>query len=78
MDEINSALRQEIINLSNCDIISVNETHLTDREEIYVTDFDYIWKGSNRKNIHIKAAKGSGGVGLFIKKWLFEFYNVTH
>lgn len=36
MDKINAGLRKEIINLSNCEIISVNET-LTDLEEIYVT-----------------------------------------
>lgn len=29
-----------------------------------------------KKTIHIKAPKGPGGVGLFIKKWLFELYNI--
>lgn len=41
-----------------------------------MNNFDYIWIGSNRKNIHIKAPKGSGGVGLLIKKWMFETYDI--
>lgn len=62
------------MNLSNGDIISVNKTHLTGRGEIYVSDFDNIWKRSNKKkNIHIKAPKGSGEVGLFIKSGCLIF-----
>lgn len=32
--------------------------------------------GLNRSNVHVKAPKGSGGVGLFIKKHLCKNYKV--
>lgn len=41
-----------------------------------MNNFDYIWIGLNRKNIYIKVLKGFGGVGLLIKKWMFEIYDI--
>lgn len=38
---------------------------------------DYTWFGNNRKNIHINAVKGSGGVGILIKSSVLEQYNIS-
>lgn len=35
---------------------------------------NYKWIGSNRKEIHRNAPKGSGGVGLFVKHWINQEY----
>ena len=37
-----------------------------------------MWIGHNRKNIHINARKGSGGVGFLINNRLLMLYNIDH
>lgn len=62
------------MNFLNGDIISVNKIYLIGRGEIYVFDFDNIWKRLNKKNnIYIKVFKGFGEVGLFIKSGCLIF-----
>lgn len=73
----NHDLRSNLIKHVNCDIVSLNETHLSDDNGIVLTELGYKWKGFNRKNLHINAPKGSGGVGLLIKNCIFETYEVT-
>lgn len=37
----------------------------------------YKWYGNNRKNIHIRAKTGSGGVGFLIKNELLDYFDVS-
>lgn len=39
----NHELRSEIINHLHCDIISINETHLLNTDEINLNEFGYRW-----------------------------------
>ena len=57
-----------------CDVISISETHLTERYEIFVSG--YTWFGFNRYDIHKRAPKASGGVGIMVKRWNLENFNV--
>ena len=34
------------------------------------------WFGNNRKNIHVRARKGSGGVGVFVKNELLCTFSI--
>ena len=55
------------------DFISLNETHLSSP----VIFFEgYTWFGHNR-NIHVKAPRASGGVGIFVKNTVFEHFKVV-
>ena len=38
---------------------------------------NYTWYGNNRKNIHIKAPKASGGVGIFVHHRVSSNFKVT-
>ncbi|CAC5421363.1 unnamed protein product [Mytilus coruscus] len=38
---------------------------------------NYLWLGNNRKQIHVRAKTGSGGVGILIKKELSKVLKVT-
>ncbi|CAC5406642.1 unnamed protein product [Mytilus coruscus] len=38
---------------------------------------NYIWLGNNRKQIHVRAKTGSGGVGILIKKEQLKVVKVT-
>ena len=58
-----------------CDIVSVCETHLADQNNIHIDG--YKWFGFNRPDIHRKAPKPSGGVGIFVKRNMSEQYNVS-
>ncbi|CAC5381141.1 unnamed protein product [Mytilus coruscus] len=55
--------------------MSLCETHLTSQDKINVPG--YTWFGFNRSKIHRKAPKASGGVGVLVKNWLFELFNVS-
>ena len=61
----NAFLRSEILKYSNADIISVNETHLKASDQINIQG--YRWIGFNKEVRRIRAAKLSGGVGVFMK-----------
>ena len=67
-------LRKEMLNHLNLDIIGIAETHLL-REQVIEMD-GYSWFSNNRNNIHIRAKKGSGGVGFLVKKDILEQYSV--
>ena len=55
------------------DFISLNETHLTGSDVIAIEG--YTWFGHNRKT-HIRAPRGSGGVGILVKNKIFSSYSV--
>ena len=59
----------------DCDIICVCETHLSAVEDIFVPG--YSWFGYHRTEIHNRTPKPSGGVGILIKKWILDDYNVS-
>lgn len=58
----------------NFDVFCISETHLTSNCDLQVDG--YTWFGRNRKNKHVKARKGSGGVGAFIKTDILKDYDI--
>ncbi|XP_060597076.1 uncharacterized protein LOC132750994 isoform X1 [Ruditapes philippinarum] len=73
--ENNNDLRCAIIKSIDADIFSICETHLT-REKVINVD-GYVWFGNNRKNIHVNAVRGSGGVGILVKARLFKVFEIS-
>ena len=71
----NHELRSAIIQGINSDIISLNETHLIGDNNIQIDG--YAWYGHNRQQQHIRAQRGSGGVGFLIKTWINSDYDIT-
>ena len=71
----NYNIRSLCVQELNLDIIGIAETHLTNNN---VLELDgYKWFGNNRKNIHVRAKTGSGGVGFFIKAELLNYFDVS-
>ena len=54
--------------------MAVVETWLRGEEVIEVDG--YRWFGRNRKGLHRKAVRGSGGVGLLIREEVLEGYTI--
>ena len=71
----NSDLRVSFIRAIDADVITVCETHLAENNVIEVDG--YTWYGYNRTVIHRKAPKPSGGVGLLVRKGIFDQYDVV-
>ena len=71
----NCELRECIIQKSDIDVLCVCETHLIGGNVINVEK--YKWYGNNRVNQNIRSPKGSGGVGILVRKSIFENYNVS-
>lgn len=59
----------------NCDIISIGETHLHVENVLDING--YRWFGFNRGNIHVNAPKPSGGVGILVRNWLIDQFEIT-
>ena len=57
------------------DIICVNETHLQGDAFLDLENFTFY--GHNRHSTHIRAPKGSGGVGIFVKNDIISQLNVS-
>ena len=57
----------------NADIVSLNETHLQGENIIEVDG--YVWFGLNRE-MHTKAYRASGGVGMLVRSILFLDYRI--
>ena len=51
----------------------ISETHLYDGQKVELSE--YKWYGQNRTK-HIKARKGSGGIGILVKNSLLNYYKV--
>ncbi len=68
-------MRENVVQYREADIISVNETHLTDNKEIKLSG--YHWFGHNRSVQHTRAKKGYGGVGFFIKQNVCRDYDIV-
>ena len=71
---VNHDIRSEIIQYMDCDLVSINETHLLNKDNIHLTG--YRWIGLNRSKLHVNAPKGSGGVGILIKERLYPEYKI--
>ena len=59
---------------SDCDIFCVVETFLKNKEILAIPGYKYF--SHNRINIHKKAKRGSGGVGIFIRNELMKRFSV--
>ena len=71
----NELLRQCILQSCKSNIFSLNETHLKNHDQICLPG--YTWVGLNRKFLHNKAPKRSGGVGFFIEENLYDIFNIN-
>ena len=69
----NKDLRIKILNYSESDIISLNETKLSDEDTICLDDYYYF--DNKRKSVHVDAPTASGGVGLLVKYAMAQNYN---
>ena len=58
----------------NPDIACIIETRLKDDNKLYVQG--YQWFGHNRYCTHVKAKKGSGGIGVLVSNKLLNSYKV--
>ena len=68
-------VRARSLLFSDLDIIGIAETYLKDNNIPMLSGYTVF--AHNRKNIHIRARTGSGGVCLFIKKTLLDYYDAT-
>ena len=71
----NQTLRQRLISSIASDVICLCETHLCDRDELFVED--YAWFGHNRQSRHVRSVRGSGGVGILIRNDLLTQFKVA-
>ena len=67
-------MRAKVVDIYRPDVIAVVETWLRGEEVIEVDG--YRWVGRNRRGLHRKAVRGSGGVGLLIKEEVLESYTI--
>ena len=74
-DSDNKHFRERTMIYSDCDIFCVVETFLKNNETIVIPGYTYY--SHNRTNIHKKAKRGSGGVGIFIRNELLKLFSVS-
>ena len=60
---------------SNLDLLAAGETHLRGHESLHIDG--YTWIGHNRESLHVNACRGSGGVGLFVRNSVYDFFKVS-
>lgn len=60
----NCLIRKSVSDTLDLDITGLAETHLRRCENIEIDG--YAWFGNSRTDVHKKAPKGSGGLGVFI------------
>ncbi|CAG2245923.1 unnamed protein product [Mytilus edulis] len=65
----------ECVRYYNLHILGLVETHLTGNTGINIDG--YTWFGLNRKEIHIRAKTGSGGVGILIRNDVRDEFNIN-
>ncbi len=71
----NFNLRQSCFNHVNVDILCVAESKRIGENNVDVNGFK--WIGHNRLNRHRNAKMGSGEVGIFIRKTLYDCFKIT-
>ena len=57
-------------------MIGIAESHL--RENTLLEVDDYNWHGNDRNDTYRPSSKGSGGVGLFVRKSLYTEFNISN
>ena len=73
-DNENSSFRESVLHNIDIDILCVNETFLVKDDVLNVVN--YKWFGQNRQNVHRRARRGAGGVGIFVHKRVMDFFNI--
>ena len=66
----------ECISKIGADIVCLTETHLCGNES-NINLPGYMWFGHNRKSVHKKAWRGSGGVGVLVANYVLESFSVN-
>ena len=74
-DSENKLFREQVLISSDFDIFCVVETFLKNKETLYVSG--YTFYGHNRVNLHRRAKRGSGGVGIFVRNQLLNTFTVS-
>lgn len=70
----NFIFRENCIINQNHDIIAIKETHLKGKSSLQLDDYNFY--GNNRKDLHVNARAGSGGVCLLVNKSLAHIFNI--
>ena len=65
----------QVVIPSNCDIFCVVETFLKNTETLRIDG--YTFYGHNRGDLHKRAKRGSGGVGIFVRNQLLNMFTVS-
>ena len=71
----NGELREQLVKLSECDIMCISETHLLKMQALNIEN--YKWFGYNRQLLHKNAPKGSGGIGVFVNQDILQTFDVN-
>ena len=74
-DSENKLFREQVLISSDSDIFCVVETFLKNKETLNVSG--YTFYGHNRVNLHRRAKRGSGGVGIFVRNQLLNTFTVS-
>ena len=57
------------------DFIGIGESFRVNNQTLKLDG--YTWFCNNRKNLHPRASRGSGGVGFFVRNSIIHIYNVS-
>ena len=74
-DPENKLFREQTVIKSNCDVFCVVETFLKNKETLQIDGYTFI--SHNRRHLHRRAKRGSGGVGVFVRNSLLNIFTVT-
>ena len=72
----NFIFREDVILANDCDLFCVCETFLSHNEILKLNGYKSI--GHNRKQRHSRAKRGSGGVGMFIKRSFLDSFRYEY
>ena len=70
-------MRKSILCSFNADIICLGETHLFPNDQDIELTNDYVFRDHRRKSRNWASGRTFGGVCFFIRKTLFNTYNIT-
>ena len=70
----NYVIRQSIVDYLKLDLIRIAESHLKGEEKLEVPGYE--WLEHNHVELHRNARTGSGGVGLPIKDYLYDVFDI--
>ena len=70
-------IKTRVIQYTQCDLISLNETWLKDETET-IDIPGCTWFGHNRQFLNKRALKGSGGVVILVANYLFSDFEVFY